>query len=53
MSDTITLLTLAPGGWAERPEVVAAERMDAPQKLPESRLLPVERPAAAHREGGR
>jgi hypothetical protein len=53
MSDTIALPTLAPGSLAEGPEVVVTERMDAPQKPPERRLLRVERHAAAHREGGR
>jgi hypothetical protein len=47
----LDLLTLAPGGLAERLEVVAAQRPDAPRKLRESRALKVERQAEAQREG--
>jgi hypothetical protein len=47
----LDLLTLAPGGLAERLEVIAAERPDAPRKLRESRALKVERQAEAQREG--
>lgn len=46
----LDLLTLAPGGLAERLEVVAAERLDAPLKLRESRALKVQRQAEAQRE---
>jgi hypothetical protein len=47
----LDLLTLAPGGLAERLEVVAAERPDAPRKLRESRALKIERQAEAQRAG--
>lgn len=47
----LDLLTLAPGGLAERLEVVAAERPDAPQKLRQSRALKVQRQAEAQRAG--
>ncbi|MBL8614041.1 MAG: toll/interleukin-1 receptor domain-containing protein [Deltaproteobacteria bacterium] len=47
----LDLLTLAPGGLAERLEVVAAERLDAPLKLRESRALKLQRQAEAQREG--
>jgi hypothetical protein len=47
----LDLLTLAPGGLAERLEVVAAGRLDAPRKLRESRALKVQRQAEAKLHG--